>query len=44
LAPNALLTPHIGFVSTQAYRRIYADAVDDILAWLDCAPIRVLAP
>jgi phosphoglycerate dehydrogenase-like enzyme len=39
-----VLTPHIGFVSTQAYARIYADAVEDIFAWLDGAPIRVLAP
>lgn len=41
---GTVLTPHIGFVSTQAYARIYADAVEDILAWLDEAPIRVLAP
>jgi phosphoglycerate dehydrogenase-like enzyme len=41
---GTVLTPHIGFVSTQAYARIYADAVEDILAWLDGVPIRVLAP
>ena len=43
-ARATVLTPHIGFVSTQAYRRIYTDAVEDILAWLDGAPIRLLAP
>ncbi|HEX3593268.1 MAG TPA: D-2-hydroxyacid dehydrogenase family protein [Pseudonocardiaceae bacterium] len=40
--PNTVLTPHIGFVSEQAYSRIYADAVEDILAWLGGSPIRVL--
>jgi phosphoglycerate dehydrogenase-like enzyme len=40
--PNTVLTPHIGFVSEQAYARIYGDAVEDILAWLGGSPIRVL--
>jgi phosphoglycerate dehydrogenase-like enzyme len=41
-APNTVLTPHIGFVSEQSYAKIYSDAVEDVLAWLDGAPIREL--
>jgi phosphoglycerate dehydrogenase-like enzyme len=37
-----VLTPHIGFVSEQSYAKIYSDAVEDVLAWLDGAPIREL--
>lgn len=39
---NTVLTPHIGFVSEQSYARIYGDAIEDVLAWLDGSPIRVL--
>lgn len=39
-APNTVLTPHIGYVSTQAYAVFYREAVQDVLAWLDGAPIR----
>ncbi|HEY0816469.1 MAG TPA: D-2-hydroxyacid dehydrogenase family protein [Pseudonocardia sp.] len=41
-APNTVLTPHIGFVSQQSYRRIYGDAVEDITGWLDGKAIREL--
>jgi phosphoglycerate dehydrogenase-like enzyme len=41
-APNTVLAPHIGFVSEQSYAKIYSDAVEDVLAWLDGAPIREL--
>lgn len=41
-APNAVLTPHIGFVARQSYRKIYDDAVEDVTAWLDGKPIREL--
>lgn len=41
-APNTVLTPHIGFVSEQSYRKIYGDAVEDVNAWLDGRPIREL--
>jgi len=40
--PNTLLLPHIGYVTTDAYAVFYADAVADILAWAEGAPIRVL--
>ena len=40
--PNTLLLPHIGYVIEDAYRVMYADAVEDILAWADGSPLRVL--
>ncbi|MGD9961385.1 D-2-hydroxyacid dehydrogenase family protein [Nocardioides sp.] len=40
--PNAVLTPHIGYVSRDVYAIFYGDAVDDIDAWLQGTPIRVL--
>jgi phosphoglycerate dehydrogenase-like enzyme len=42
--PNTLLTPHIGYVTTNAYEIFYRDAVEDVLAFLDGSPVRVLAP
>ena len=39
---NTLLLPHIGYVTADAYEVFYGDAVEDILAWADGAPIRVL--
>ena len=41
-APNTLLTPHIGYVSKVAYAAFYGDVVEDIAAWLDGAPIRIV--
>jgi phosphoglycerate dehydrogenase-like enzyme len=40
--PNVLATPHIGYVSEKTYRGAFPDAVEDIRAWLDCKPVRVL--
>jgi phosphoglycerate dehydrogenase-like enzyme len=40
--PNTLLLPHIGYVTTDGYRTWYGEAVEDIVAWADGAPIRVL--
>jgi phosphoglycerate dehydrogenase-like enzyme len=40
--PNTLLLPHIGYVIEDGYRVMYADAVEDILAWADHSPVRVL--
>jgi phosphoglycerate dehydrogenase-like enzyme len=40
--PNTLLLPHIGYVTTDAYEVFYADAVDDIVAYLAGDPVRVL--
>jgi len=41
-APNTVLTPHIGYVSREAYAVFYTEAVEDILAWRAGAPVRVL--
>ena len=40
--PNTLLTPHIGYVSKVAYKAFYGDVVEDIAAWLDGAPVRIV--
>jgi phosphoglycerate dehydrogenase-like enzyme len=40
--PNTLLLPHIGYVTTDAYRTWYGEVVEDILAWADGSPVRVL--
>jgi phosphoglycerate dehydrogenase-like enzyme len=41
-APNTVLTPHVGYASTQSYQRFYGDAVADVLGWLDGSPVREL--
>ena len=41
--PNAVLTPHLGYVSENAYRAFFADTVDNIRAWRAGAPVRVVA-
>jgi len=41
---NVLLSPHIGYVSQENYRVFYGDAVEDILAFLDGSPVRVIEP
>ncbi|WP_028061808.1 D-2-hydroxyacid dehydrogenase family protein [Candidatus Solirubrobacter pratensis] len=42
-APNTVLTPHIGYVSTGTYERFYADAAEDVRAFAAGAPVRVLS-
>jgi D-3-phosphoglycerate dehydrogenase len=39
---NVVLTPHLGYVTEQNYRRYYGDMVEDIMAWLDGRPTRVI--
>ena len=41
-APNTVLTPHIGYVTTGTYEIFYGDAVEDIAAWLRGEPVRVV--
>jgi phosphoglycerate dehydrogenase-like enzyme len=43
-APRTVLTPHVGYVSRQSYATMYGQAVEDVVAWLDGAPVRVLTP
>ena len=39
---NVLLTPHIGYVTVENYHKIYCQAVENIRAFLEGKPIRVL--
>ncbi|MDA2806691.1 D-2-hydroxyacid dehydrogenase family protein [Nocardiopsis suaedae] len=41
--PNVLATPHLGYVTERNYRTFYGEAVEDIAAFLDGAPVRTLA-
>jgi D-3-phosphoglycerate dehydrogenase len=40
---NVVITPHLGYVSTQNYARYFPDIVEDIRAFLDGKPVRVIA-
>ncbi len=40
--PNALLTPHLGYVTENTYRNFYRDVVEDIVAYLAGSPVRVV--
>jgi len=39
---NVVLTPHLGYVAEQNYRAFFVGMVDDIRAFLDGKPVRVL--
>ena len=41
-APRTVLTPHIGYVTEEAYRIFYGEAYDDVRAWAAGSPLRVL--
>jgi phosphoglycerate dehydrogenase-like enzyme len=41
-APRSLVTPHLGYVTRDGYRIFYGDVVEDIVAFLDGSPVRVL--
>ena len=41
---NVVLTPHLGYVSEQNYRKYFPDIVEDIRAFLDGKPVRVIVP
>ena len=40
---NVVITPHLGYVAAQNYRAFFGGMVDDIRAFLDGRPVRVLA-
>jgi phosphoglycerate dehydrogenase-like enzyme len=42
--PNTVVTPHIGYVGQDAYALFYADALEDVEAFLAGSPIRLLEP
>jgi len=39
---NVVLTPHLGYVSEQTYRKFYSDIVENIRAFVDGKPVRVI--
>jgi phosphoglycerate dehydrogenase-like enzyme len=43
-APNTLLTPHLGYVIADNMAQFYRVSAENLVAWLDGAPIRVLNP
>jgi phosphoglycerate dehydrogenase-like enzyme len=43
-APNTVLTPHLGYVSSGNYELFFGQVVEDIDAFLRGEPIRVLSP
>jgi phosphoglycerate dehydrogenase-like enzyme len=40
--PNTVLTPHLGYVTEETYQVFYREAVEDIAAFVDGSPVRVL--
>jgi phosphoglycerate dehydrogenase-like enzyme len=39
---NVVITPHLGYVSVQNYQQYFGGIVEDIRAWLDGKPVRVI--
>jgi phosphoglycerate dehydrogenase-like enzyme len=42
-APRTVLTPHLGYVTSETFTKMYADAVEDIEAFAAGSPVRELA-
>ncbi len=42
--PNIAITPHLGYVTAETYRIFYGHALEDIKAYLDGSPVRVIKP
>lgn len=40
--PNAVLTPHLGYACQEIFETFYGESVENILAFLDGAPIRTI--
>ncbi|MBO1267838.1 D-2-hydroxyacid dehydrogenase family protein [Arthrobacter cavernae] len=41
-APRTVLTPHLGYVTAESYTRFYGGAFEDVRAWAQGKPVRVL--
>jgi len=39
---NIVITPHLGYVTAENYKRFYGQMVENIRAWLDGKPVRVI--
>lgn len=42
--PRSIVTPHLGYATQENYREYYTKTVENIVAYLDGRPIRVLNP
>lgn len=42
--PNVVLSPHLGYCTEEVYTQFYRDSVENVLAFLDGKPIRVMNP
>jgi phosphoglycerate dehydrogenase-like enzyme len=40
---NAVITPHLGYVSSENYHAYFKGVVEDIRAWVDGKPVRVIS-
>ena len=43
-APNTVLTPHLGYGTTDTFQQFYRESVENILAFLDGSPTRMVNP
>ncbi|UVJ39279.1 D-2-hydroxyacid dehydrogenase family protein [Arthrobacter sp. CJ23] len=41
-APRTVLTPHLGYVTAESYARFYGEAFEDVQAWAQGKPLRVI--
>jgi phosphoglycerate dehydrogenase-like enzyme len=39
---NAVITPHLGYVTQDTFRIFYRQTVEDIRAFIDGTPVRVI--
>lgn len=40
---NTVITPHLGYVVEESFRAFYEDTVENVTAWLDGKPVRVVS-
>lgn len=40
---SAVITPHLGYVTVEGYSRFYSQMAENVRAWLDGKPIRLIA-
>jgi phosphoglycerate dehydrogenase-like enzyme len=40
---NVLATPHVGFVTQGAYEVFFKETVENLIAWMDGSPIRIMS-
>lgn len=43
-APNTVLSPHLGYGTSDTFRQFYGESIENILAFLNGAPLRVMNP